>query len=135
MVAWWASAFAVAALFLACSKRQALRALDLAPFRPVTAHQRIVEADARQPRLADQAWLRPEPLARMQSMLAEAAASRSGPSDAVGLRVHSRDGPCQDCPRSGLAPAGDDEPPAGHTTRYSAEVRSFATYRDLYQPD
>ena len=135
MLAWLASACAVAALFLTQRRRQALQALNVTPFRPGTPQHRCSRHGAQLPRLADDAWLRAEAPDRIPAMLAQIAASPPGPPDLDVSCVYSRDEPCRDCPRSGLEPAGDDEPPPGFTTRYSAEVRSFATYRDLYQPD
>jgi hypothetical protein len=135
MFAWLASACAVAALLLACGRRQALRASDDTPFRPFTPQHKNRGTGAQRPQLSDKARLPDMALERIPSTLAQVAASRSGPPAEEASRVHSRGGLCLDCPPSGLVPAGDDDPPPGHTTRYSAEVRRFATYRDLYQPD
>jgi len=135
MLRWLASASAVAALFQWCSRRQPVPEAEDARLCPPRRPRDLPESCTAPPSLIDTERREAAALELVNALLEQIAERCRRHSAAEAARVHSRDESCPAWPTLGHARDGDDKPPAGHTTRYSAEVRSIATYRDLYQPD
>lgn len=135
MLRWMASARAVAAQFLRCRRRQPVPGAEDAQLRPPRRLRRFRERATRPPRLTDDERREAAALELVNALLEQIAEGHRRLSTAAAARVHSGDESCPACPGNGHAADGNDRPPPGHTTRYSDEVRRFAAYRDLYQPD
>lgn len=135
MLWWWASASAVAALFKRCWRRQPVPGAEDARLRPPPRSPDLPESQTRSPSLSDEERREEAALELVNALLEQIAERCRGLPAPETARVHSRDESCPRCPSPGHAAGGHPAPPAHHTTRYSDEVRRFASYRDLYQPD
>lgn len=135
MFRWWASARAVAAQVLRTRRLQPVPEAEDTRLRPPQPPRDVRESGTSSPALSDEERREAAALELVTALLEQIAEGCRERSAADAARVHSRDESCPVCPGYGHAPDGDDRPPPGHTTRYSAEVRRFASYRDLYQPD
>lgn len=135
MLRWLASARAVAAWFQWWRRRQPIPEAEDSQLRPTQRSRDLPESGTSPPSLTDDERREAAALELVNALLEQIAEGCRGHSPAEATRVQSRDEWCPVCPSPGHAFDGHDPPPASHSTRYSAEVRSFATYRDLYQPD
>jgi len=131
----WASARSAVARFLGSDTRQAVPEADLTLLRPKPEPAGLPENGTRAPCLIDEEPSVAAALELALGLLEEIEAGAPACAAAEQAPVRFRDGPRPECPPPEHQPAEDDDPPAGHTTRYSPAVRRFATYRDLYQPD
>ena len=130
-----ASARAVAAQLLRTRRRQPVPEAEDARLRPPQPPRDVHQSGTRSRGLTDEERREAAALELVSALLEQIAEGCRGRPAADAARVHSRDESCPACPGYGHALDGDDRPPPGHTTRYSDEVRRFAAYRDLYQPD
>jgi hypothetical protein len=135
MLGWLASACAVAALFQWCRRRQPVPEAEDTQLRPMQRPRTLPAGGIGPPSLTDEERREAAALELVNALLQQIAKGCSSHPAAQAARVQSRDESCPVCTSPGHAFDGNDPPPANHSTRYSAEVRSFASYRDLYQPD